>query len=118
MQHGIEAGARSGMVAVDNKTIEYFRGRPYRQKANTGKAVAYWRTPQERCRCRIRCGRRHQWRRHQADGQLGHVPEMVVAIDQALPDPDKETDPVGAEGMRRAYKYMDLARHYHERRCA
>lgn len=105
----IEAGARSGMVAVDEKTIEYFKGRPYSPSAEQWeKAANYWRTlksdPDAVFDTVVEI--------HGADIKpmvsWGTSPEMVVAIDQPLPDPEQEADPVKAEGMRRAYKYMDL----------
>ncbi len=53
----IEAGARAGMVAVDDKTIEYVKGRPLAPKgAMWDKAVAYWRTLVERPRREVRQG--------------------------------------------------------------
>lgn len=105
----IEAGARSGMVAVDNKTIDYFRGRPY---APTGvlwdQAVAYWKTL-------------HSDEGAQFDKVIelnaadiapqvtwGTSPEMVLDITQSVPDPDKEKDDVTRDGMIRALEYMGL----------
>lgn len=105
----IEAGARSGMVAVDDKTIEYFRGRPYSPKGEQWeKAVAYWRTLKSDADAVFDAVVDINGADIKPMVSWGTSPEMVVAIDQALPDPDKETDPVKAEGMRRAYKYMDL----------
>ncbi|MEJ2508701.1 MAG: 3-isopropylmalate dehydratase large subunit [Gammaproteobacteria bacterium] len=105
----IEAGARAGMVAVDEKTIDYLRDRPYAPKGELwDKAVAAW----------------HELH-SDADAQFDHVlhidaasirpqvswgtsPEMVAPVDGRVPDPDKESDPVRREGMRHALKYMDL----------
>lgn len=105
----IEAGARSGMVAVDNKTIEYFRGRPYAPKGILwDQAVEYWKTL------------------HSDEGATfdkvinlnaadiapqvtwGTSPEMVLDITQSVPDPDKEKDDVKRDGMIRALEYMGL----------
>jgi 3-isopropylmalate/(R)-2-methylmalate dehydratase large subunit len=105
----IEAGARAGFVAVDDKTIEYVRGRPYAPSgANWDAAVAYWRTL------------------HSDEGAVfdkvvvipaaeikpqvtwGTSPEMVVSVDGRVPDPAAEPDPTRAEGMRRALAYMGL----------
>jgi len=105
----IEAGARSGMVAVDEKTIEYFRGRPF---APTGtawdQAVTYWRTLKSDDDASFDTVVVLDGSQIKPQVSWGTSPEMVVAIDEALPDPEQETDPVKAEGMRRAYEYMGL----------
>ncbi|OYV46312.1 MAG: 3-isopropylmalate dehydratase large subunit, partial [Burkholderiales bacterium 21-58-4] len=105
----IEAGARSGMVAVDEKTIEYFRGRPY---APTGvlwdQAVKYWRT--------LHSDEGAQFDRvvdidaRQITPQVtwGTSPEMVLSVDARVPDPDKEKDAGRRSGMERALHYMGL----------
>ena len=105
----IEGGARSGMVAVDDKTIEYFRGRPFAPTgANWDKAVEYWRTLHSDADAEFDVVIELDGNAIKPQVSWGTSPEMVVAIDQPLPDPDQETDPVKAEGMRRAYQYMDL----------
>ncbi len=105
----IEAGARAGFVAVDEKTIDYVKGRPYAPKGDDWeKAVAYWQTL------------------HSDDGaefdEVVHIdaasirpqvtwgtsPEMVVAVDARVPNPADESDKVKAGGMRRALEYMGL----------
>ncbi|GAB4348124.1 MAG: 3-isopropylmalate dehydratase large subunit [Immundisolibacter sp.] len=105
----IEAGARVGLVAVDDTTIDYLRGRPF---APQGEAF-------ERAAC--------AWRElvSDPDAQFDRVveidaaglvpqvtwgtsPEMVLPIHGRVPDPAAETDPARAEGMRRALNYMDL----------
>jgi 3-isopropylmalate/(R)-2-methylmalate dehydratase large subunit len=105
----IEAGAKVGMVAVDDKTIEYVRGRPF---APTGKnwdlAVAYWKTL-------------HSDEGAYFDEKIlidatliksqvtwGTSPEMVVDINGETPDPEKEDDPVKAESIRIALNYIHL----------
>jgi 3-isopropylmalate/(R)-2-methylmalate dehydratase large subunit len=106
----IEAGARSGMVAVDDKTIDYLRGRPMAPTgAQWDAAVAHWRTL-------------HSDEGAQFDRVIeidaasivpqvswGTSPEMVVGIDGATPDPARETDPVRREGIERALRYIGLA---------
>lgn len=105
----IEAGARSGMVAVDDKTIEYFRGRPYAPKGdNWDKAVAYWKTLHSDADATFDAVVELNGADIQPQVSWGTSPEMVVAIDEQLPDPASESDPVKAEGMRRAYQYMGL----------
>ena len=105
----IEAGAKVGMVAVDDKTIEYVRGRPF---APTGKnwdlAVTYWKTL-------------HSDEGAYFDEKIlidatlikpqvtwGTSPEMVVDINGETPDPEKEDDPVKAESIRIALNYIHL----------
>lgn len=105
----IEAGARAGFVAVDEKTIDYVKGRPFSPTGETwDRAVEYWNTL------------------HTDDGAefdkvvelngtdiapqvtWGTSPEMVVAVNAEVPDPDQEADQVKKEGMSKALKYMDL----------
>jgi 3-isopropylmalate/(R)-2-methylmalate dehydratase large subunit len=106
----IEAGARAGMVAVDDKTIEYVRGRPMAPKgADWDAAVAYWRTlhsdegaPFDRVVELDATAIKPQvsW---------GTSPEMVTSVDGAVPDPARESDPIRRDGIERALKYMGLA---------
>lgn len=106
----IEAGARSGMVAVDDKTIDYLRGRPMAPSgAQWDAAVAHWRT--------LHTEEGAQFDRVvEIDAATivpqvswGTSPEMVVGIDGATPDPARETDPVRREGIERALRYIGLA---------
>jgi 3-isopropylmalate/(R)-2-methylmalate dehydratase large subunit len=106
----IEAGARAGMVAVDEKTIEYVKGRPFAPAADLwDRAVAYWRTlrsdPDARFDAEVEI--RAEALRPQVT--WGTSPEMVASIDERVPDPDAERDPVRREGIERALKYMGLA---------
>jgi 3-isopropylmalate/(R)-2-methylmalate dehydratase large subunit len=105
----IEAGARAGMVAVDDKTIDYLQGRTFAPKgALWDRAVAYWRT--------LKSDEGAQFDKVVTlDGAAikpqvtwGTSPQMVTTIDGKVPDPARETDPVKREGMERALKYMDL----------
>jgi 3-isopropylmalate/(R)-2-methylmalate dehydratase large subunit len=105
----IEAGARAGMVAVDATTIEYVKNRPYAPQGEMlDRAIEYWQTL------------------HSDNGAVfdnvvnidasairpqvtwGTSPEMVVAIDAEVPDPDAVEDHVKADGMRKALAYMGL----------
>ncbi len=105
----IEAGARAGMVAVDDKTIEYFKNRPYSPKAEQwDQAVAYWKTLHSDDDAQFDEVVVLQGEDIKPQVSWGTSPEMVVAIDEPLPNPDHEQDPVKAEGMRRAYEYMGL----------
>jgi 3-isopropylmalate/(R)-2-methylmalate dehydratase large subunit len=105
----IEAGARAGLIAVDDVTIDYYRGRPYSPKG------ADWFMAQR------------MWQRLHSDADAvfdkvveidattikpqvtwGTSPELVVAVDENIPDPALETDPVKQQSMTRALEYMDL----------
>lgn len=105
----IEAGARSGMVAVDQKTIDYFRGRPY---APTGalwdQAVQYWRTLHSDEGAAFDRVIDIDARDIQPQVSWGTSPEMVLPVDARVPDPDKEKDDVRRSGMERALQYMGL----------
>jgi 3-isopropylmalate/(R)-2-methylmalate dehydratase large subunit len=105
----IEAGARSGMVAVDDVTLDYLKGRPMAPAgADWERAVQYWRT------LRSDPGARFDLVVTLDGGTLrphvtwGTSPEMVVSIEDRVPDPDKEKDAVRREGMERALVYMGL----------
>ena len=105
----IEAGARTGMVAVDDKTIDYVKGRPF---APTGAlwdgAVAYWRTLVSDPDAKF--DKVVTLRAEDIKPQVtwGTSPQMVTTVDGRVPDPAQETDPVQREGMERALKYMNL----------
>jgi 3-isopropylmalate/(R)-2-methylmalate dehydratase large subunit len=105
----IEAGARSGMVATDDTTIAYLEGRPFAPRgALWARAVAYWRTLVS------------------DEGAVfekiieidaadvapvvtwGTSPEMVVAIDERVPDPSSVNDSIKRESFKRALAYMGL----------
>jgi 3-isopropylmalate/(R)-2-methylmalate dehydratase large subunit len=105
----IEAGARAGLVAVDHKTIEYVKGRPFApQGEDWERAVAYWKT------LHSDEGASFDQELHLAAADIlpqvtwGTSPEMVVPVSGVVPDPASESDPVKAEGMRRALAYMGL----------
>ncbi len=106
----IEAGARAGMIAVDDATIEYLRGRPFAPAAELwDRAVAHWRalvTDDGATFDRIVTLDAAQIK---PQVTWGTSPEMVVAIDERVPDPDKEKDAARREGMERALAYMGLA---------
>ena len=105
----IEAGARAGMVAVDDTTIEYLQGRPF---SPTGRdwdaAVAYWRTLKSDANAKF--DREVALRAEDIRPQVswGTSPEMVVAVDAEVPDPEREKDAIKREGMERALQYMGL----------
>ena len=105
----IEGGARAGLVAVDQTTIDYVRGRPFSPKGeNWDKAVAHWKTL------------------HSDEGAVfdkevvleaaeilpqvtwGTSPEMVLPVSANVPDPSRESDAVKRNGMEKALAYMGL----------
>lgn len=105
----IEAGARAGIIAVDDTTIEYLKGRPYAPKAAMwNQAVDYWRTLKSDANAKF--DRVVQIDAGTVKPQVtwGTSPEMVVAVDDRVPDPDREKDSVRREGIERALVYMGL----------
>ncbi len=105
----IEAGARSGMVAVDQKTIDYFVGRPYAPTGDTwDQAVEYWRTLHSDPDAAF--DRVVNIDASQVTPQLtwGTSPEMVLSIQGNVPDPAVETDEVRRQSIQRALDYMGL----------
>jgi len=105
----IEAGARSGMVAVDDTTIAYLKGRPMSPTGpDWDRAVAYWRTLRSDEGSRFDAEIRIDATQLKPHLTWGTSPEMVVSIEDRVPDPDKEKDAVRREGMERALVYMGL----------
>jgi 3-isopropylmalate/(R)-2-methylmalate dehydratase large subunit len=105
----IEAGARVGLVAVDETTIEYFQGRPFAPKgAMWEAAVAAWRQLVSDEDARF--DKVVTIRAEAIEPQVtwGTSPEMVAPVSARVPDPEAEPDPVKAEGIRRALAYMGL----------
>jgi len=105
----IEAGARSGMVAVDDTTIQYLRMRPMAPQGDDWeRAVAHWR--QLRSDDDAHFDRVVHLDAAQIAPQVtwGTSPEMVVPVDARVPDPEKERDALRREGMERALHYMGL----------
>ena len=105
----IEAGARAGMVAVDQTTIDYLRGRPFAPRDEQWeRAVEYWRT------LKSDDGAQHDRvvnidaRRITPQVTWGTSPEMVTDIRGQVPAPEDFADPVQREGVARALQYMGL----------
>ncbi len=105
----IEAGARAGMVAVDEKTIAYAKGRPYSPKgAEWDQAETHWKSLQSDP------GAEYDEVVHLDAASIrpqvtwGTSPEMVTSVDACVPDPANEPDPVKREGMQAALTYMGL----------
>jgi len=105
----IEAGARAGIISVDEKTIEYLRDRPYAPKgALFERAAAHWRTLVSDSGARFDRVVRIPAASIQPQVSWGTSPEMVAPVDGRVPDPALEPDPVKAKGLRRALEYMGL----------
>jgi 3-isopropylmalate/(R)-2-methylmalate dehydratase large subunit len=105
----IEAGARSGLIAVDEKTIEYVQNRPY---APTGQAwslaIQYWRGLRSDLDAVF--DQVVQLRAEEIKPQVtwGTSPEMVLSIEDRIPDPEKEKDPNKRSAIEHALVYMGL----------
>ena len=105
----IEAGARAGLVAVDQTTIDYIKGRPYAPTAVLWEqAVAAWQDLKSDADARFDAVVDLDAATIQPQVTWGTSPEMVAAVDARVPDPAAEADPVKREGMRRALDYMAL----------
>jgi 3-isopropylmalate/(R)-2-methylmalate dehydratase large subunit len=105
----IEAGARVGVVAVDDKTIEYLRDRPFSPRgAQWEHAVEYWRTLVSDDGASFDKVVEIDATKLRPMVSWGTSPEMVVAVDGRVPDPLQEPDPVKRAGMQRALDYMGL----------
>jgi 3-isopropylmalate/(R)-2-methylmalate dehydratase large subunit len=105
----IEAGARAGLVAVDETTINYVKGRPFAPSGvEWDQAVAYWRT--------LRSDDDASWdaiveldaTQIRPQVTWGTSPEMVLSIEDRVPDPDREKDAGKRSAIERALQYMAL----------
>jgi len=105
----IEAGARAGLVAVDDKTIDYVKGRPM---SPTGvaleQAIAYWRDLHSDVDAQFDSMVELDGSQILPQVTWGTSPEMVLGIDGYVPDPDKEKDPNKRLAIERALTYMGL----------
>jgi len=105
----IEAGARAGMVACDDTTIAYLRGRPFAPAgAHWDRAVAHWRTLVSDDGARFDATHLLDAAAIAPQVTWGTSPEMVVAVDARVPDPDRERDATRRDGMEKALAYMGL----------
>jgi 3-isopropylmalate/(R)-2-methylmalate dehydratase large subunit len=105
----IEAGARAGMVAVDDTTIAYLKGRPFAPAGlEWDAAVAHWKTLKSDAQAKF--DRVITLRAEEILPQVswGTSPEMVAPVDAEVPDPEREKDAIKREGMERALLYMGL----------
>lgn len=105
----IEAGARAGMVAVDQTTIDYVKGRDFAPKAeHWDAAVAQWRDLVSDKGAEFDIVVEMDGASIKPQVSWGTSPEMVTDIDSSVPDPEQESDPVKKTGMIRALEYMGL----------
>ncbi len=105
----IEAGARAGMIAVDDTTINYVKGRPFAPVGpHWDQAVAYWRTLHSDPDAKFDAVVMIDAAEIIPQVSWGTSPEMVVPVDARVPDPDKEKDPVKRDAMEKALVYMGL----------
>jgi 3-isopropylmalate/(R)-2-methylmalate dehydratase large subunit len=106
----IEAGARVGLVAVDDKTLDYVRGRPRAPKGEVlARAETYWRALVSDSDARFARTLELDASEFRPLVTWGTSPDMVVTVDQSVPDPKDEPDAVKRCGMQRALEYMDLS---------
>jgi 3-isopropylmalate/(R)-2-methylmalate dehydratase large subunit len=105
----IEAGARAGLIAVDEKTIEYVKGRPFSPKADQwDTALAYWKTLHTDSGAEFDTVVALNAEDIQPQVTWGTSPEMVVSIDGSVPSLDLAKNEVQRADWERAYAYMGL----------
>ncbi|HIE77921.1 MAG TPA: 3-isopropylmalate dehydratase large subunit [Candidatus Thioglobus sp.] len=105
----IEAGARVGMIAVDDKTIDYVDGRPFAPKGNDwDEAVKYWKTLSSDDGAYFDKSFSFNAKDISPQVTWGTSPEMVIDINGRIPDPDNEQDPIKAESIKNALEYIQL----------
>ncbi|MFZ1548273.1 MAG: 3-isopropylmalate dehydratase large subunit [Candidatus Nitrotoga sp.] len=105
----IEAGARAGMIAADDTTISYLKGRPFAPQGELwDKAVDYWRTLHSDADAQFDKVIRLDAAEIKPQVTWGTSPEMVVAVDGNVPDPARESDPVKRSSIDLSLKYMGL----------
>ena len=105
----IEAGARVGLIAVDETTINYLKGRPFApQGKNWDKAVAAWSNLHSDPNAHFDKTVVLDASDIKPQVTWGTSPEMVVSVDDNVPNPENETDAVKRNGMEQALQYMGL----------
>ena len=105
----IEGGARAGIIAVDEKTIEYVKGRPYApQDEHWDRAVEAWQQLHSDAGAQFDTVVTLDAAAIEPQVTWGTSPEMVLPVSAMVPDPNHESDAVKADGMRRALEYMGL----------
>src|SRR5258706_2911837 len=105
----IEAGARAGLVAFDEVTLAYLKGRPFAPRGELlDRAVVHWRTLKSDPGAKFDREVTIDARSIKPQVTWGTSPEMVVTVDERVPDPDREKDATRRGSMERALTYMGL----------
>lgn len=105
----IEAGARAGMMAVDEKTIDYLKDRPFApQQDMWDRAVSHWKTLVSDDNAIFDKHIKFDGSEIKPQISWGTSPEMTIAVDEAIPDPSKESDSVKQKSIQDALEYMGL----------
>ncbi|MEO5697370.1 MAG: 3-isopropylmalate dehydratase large subunit [Burkholderiaceae bacterium] len=105
----IEAGARAGLIGVDETTTAYVKGRPFTPSGvEWDQALRYWRTLHSDADAHWDAVVELDAARIRPQVTWGTSPEMVLAIDDRVPDPEREKDPNRRVAMERALQYMAL----------
>ncbi len=108
----IEAGARAGLIGVDDTTIDYLKGRPLSPQGDEWEqAVAYWRTLRSDPGAHFDAVVEIDATQVAPQVSWGTSPEMVLPIDAFTPDPSRVTDSVKRDAVQRALSYMGLQPH-------
>ena len=106
----IEAGARAGLVAVDDTTLAYVHGRPFAPKGTLWNAAeSHWRSLRSDPDAAFEQAMEIDAAALVPQVTWGTSPEMVTGVDGCTPDPAKAADALKADGWRRALNYMGLA---------
>ena len=105
----IEAGARAGLIAVDQTTIDYLKGRPMAPAGELWeRAVAAWRDLVSDPEAKFDRVVELDAAAIEPQVTWGTSPEMVAPVSGSIPDPDAEANPTRRENIRQALKYMGL----------
>ncbi len=105
----IEAGARAGMIAVDQTTLDYLKNRPMAPKGEQwDMACDYWKTLKSDEGAVFNRVLEMDASEIKPQISWGTSPEMVIGIDEKIPNPANEPDAIRSENMQRALSYMGL----------
>lgn len=105
----IEAGARAGLIGVDETTLAYLKGRPYAPAGvEWDQAVTYWRTLQSDPDAVFDAQVEVDANSIRPQVSWGTSPEMVLGVDERVPDPERERDSAKRGAIERALHYMGL----------
>ena len=105
----IEMGAKAGLIAPDQITYDYLKGRPFAPKGTDfDAAVEYWETLKSDEGAEFDLSVELEADDIQPQITWGTSPEQVIGVDECIPDPDQEPDLIKADAIRSALRYMDL----------